>query len=135
MDQFEKMERIEKKTALVVDDSPLILKLCTAVLSDLGYDVLTAFSGQDALHVLEAKGESVTVLLTDIVMTTDREGIELAEQAISRFPHIRVIYMSGHSEKWIAANPDKPGSPLFLPKPFFISNLVEIIEAAERMPV
>ncbi|WP_292025631.1 response regulator [Maritimibacter sp. UBA3975] len=81
---------------LLVDDQPDLLALTRDVLAGLGYSVLTACSGSEALdHV--SSGESCDLLLTDVVMP-GMSGFELAVALRAISPDLPVIYMSGYTE-------------------------------------
>ena len=67
------------RLVLVVDDEPLVLDVTAAMLEDLGCEVITAASGNDALHKLSMNGR-IEILITDINMP-GMHGYELAEKA------------------------------------------------------
>ncbi len=94
------------RMVLVVDDDPLVLEITAAMLEDLGCDVLTAASAQEALRCI-AKNISVEVLITDVNMP-GIGGYELAREAQSA--GIQVILLSGREV-------DGHGFPL-IRKPF-----------------
>lgn len=110
---------------LVVDDDTLIRSLIEETLILLGYDVITAESGDAALPII-ASAVMIDVVITDIVMPGEMNGFDLIEQAKAMRPGIHTIAMSGfvakHGEK--IAITDR-----FLHKPFTISTLDRALQS------
>jgi DNA-binding NtrC family response regulator len=110
-----------RKTLLVVDDDPTVLKFVSGFL-DGQYNVLIARSGAEGLrHSKEFKGE-IHLLLTDFQMA-GMSGIELATQLTAQRPTIKVLMMSGFSEGMLVLNEGWH----FLAKPFIASQLQTLI--------
>jgi CheY-like chemotaxis protein len=80
------------QTILVVDDEALVRHTLDAALRRNGYQVLHAADGDEALDVLAS--EEIDLVLTDLVMPR-REGIETIIEIRRRFPHVKVITVSG----------------------------------------
>jgi CheY-like chemotaxis protein len=85
------------ETVLVVEDNPAVLSLTEALLSDLGYRVLCAGDGRDALKLL-AGGEVVDLLFSDVVLPRGLSGPRLAEEARDHQPHLKVLLTTGFNE-------------------------------------
>ena len=105
------------ETVLLVEDDPYVRESTRIVLESLGYTVVAAEDGREALANLDDSPD-VALLLTDIVLPGGMSGVELAKEARNRHPDIRLLYMSGYASS--AANYDaalKPGVN-FIPKPF-----------------
>jgi signal transduction histidine kinase len=117
------------ETLLVVEDEPTLRRLVERVLTRAGYQVHTAPDGAAALELLEAHGESVDLLLTDVVMP-GMSGRQLVREVIGRFPDMRVLYMSGYTD---GAMVDDGGllaeDVSLLEKPFREAVLLEAIRA------
>ena len=90
------MPRGTERILLVDDDDQVRAALCTQLRS-LDYVVEDARSGRKALDRLE-RGESFDLMLTDVVMP-DLDGQQLAKIAAARWPAMKVIFMSGLSER------------------------------------
>ncbi|MGU3449779.1 MULTISPECIES: CHASE3 domain-containing protein [unclassified Methylobacterium] len=88
-------------TVLVVEDEAGVREIACAILSDLGYRVLEAVDGEDALRVFGTNAASVDLLLTDVVLPGKVRGRELAERVQSLRPEVRVLFMSGYTENSI----------------------------------
>ena len=82
------------ETILVVDDEPSIQHLVIDILTPLGYSILAASSGQEALTRATTM-ESVDLLITDLVMPGMR-GSELAAQLCAQHPNAAALFMSGY---------------------------------------
>ena len=80
---------------LVVEDDPQVLAVTVAVLTELGYEVVTAPNAQVAMERLEA-GEVVDLLFSDVVMPGGCNGVELAKRAREMRPGLKVLLSSGY---------------------------------------
>jgi CheY-like chemotaxis protein len=107
----------ERETVLLAEDAEPLRKLNLELLEALGYTVLEAGFGLEALYRAAQYGETIHVLLTDVVMP-GMSGKELAERLALLRPNVKVIYMSGYTDHAIFQNGIlKPGTEL-LQKPF-----------------
>jgi two-component system, cell cycle sensor histidine kinase and response regulator CckA len=84
------------ETILLVEDEEPVRCLARRLLKRLGYRVLEACSGAEALSLWTEHGTEVDLVLTDIVMPQGITGRELAVQLKARKPRLKVIYMSGY---------------------------------------
>jgi len=105
------------ETILLVEDSESLRDMVREYLKSMGYTVLEAASGQDALQ--QAKGFDATIhlLLTDVVMP-EMGGPELAGQLGTLRPGIKVIFTSGYSEAAIARQDVLDSAVAFIQKPY-----------------
>ena len=85
------------ETILVVEDDPAVRELVTDALRRLGYRVLVAGNGATARNILFG-GEKVDLLFTDIMMPGGVTGAQLAAEAESRIPGLRILFTTGYSE-------------------------------------
>lgn len=105
------------ETILVVDDEESLRTVVEELLGKLGYSVLSAGSGPEALALAEKFAGKIDLLLTDVVMDP-LSGPALAEQLVHARPEMKVVYISGYDDGALA--PDgvlKPGTVL-VHKPF-----------------
>ena len=107
-----------RHTVLVVDDDPAVLDVVVGMLKDLGCEVVSAHSGQDALERL-GQNREISVLITDINMP-GMDGHELAELAKRVRPELKMLQLSGRE-------PRHGGLPM-IRKPFSFEELAEILE-------
>jgi signal transduction histidine kinase len=98
------------ETILVVEDNPDVLEVTAATLEALGYRVLSARTGPEALAVLE-RGEAIDLLFTDVVMPQGISGDELAERARQMRPGLKVLLTSGYAGAMAVADLPMLGKP------------------------
>ena len=98
------------ETLLVVDDEEALLELAKTFLEGMGYKVLTAVNGKQALEKLHQEPD-IYLLFSDVVMPGGINGYELAEQATAEFPNLKVLLTSGYTGKVADdKHPKQPGS-------------------------
>jgi CheY-like chemotaxis protein len=120
------------ETILLVEDAEPLRKLAHMFLKDNGYQVLTAGDGEEALQVARRHAAPIQLLLTDVVMP-GINGRVLAERLAPWQPGMKVLYMSGYTDSFIAGHGVlEPGTHL-LHKPFTEEALArkvrEVLEA------
>ncbi len=122
------------ETILVVEDDPLVRQYVLTQIQSLGYTTLSASNGAEALAVIDS-GKPIDLLFTDVIMPGNMNGRELAEQAASRRPEIRVLFTSGYTENAIIHHGRLDPGVLLLAKPYRRSDLATLIRAALVAPV
>ena len=106
------------ETLLVVEDEPSVRHLASRVLNSLGYEVLSASNGQDALHVLrEHQGSAVRLVITDVIMPL-MGGKVMAEWMKTTQPDLKILFTSGYTEDAISGDGLAETTAEFLPKPY-----------------
>jgi CheY-like chemotaxis protein len=103
------------ETLLLVEDEPAVRELNELILRELGYQVLTASDGLEALR-LRPEAQEVDLLITDIVMP-NLGGHELARRLRLARPDLKILFTSGHTADKIAQVSDVQGTG-FLQKPY-----------------
>jgi PAS domain S-box-containing protein len=111
------------ETILVAEDETGVRKLVCETLEQLGYTVLEAADGREALLILEQHGP-VPILLTDVIMPV-MGGPELAKRARSLMPGIKVVYMSGYTDDTLAFYGLPQPDTEYIQKPFTPAALAE----------
>jgi len=104
-------------TILVVEDEEAVREVARRILSNRGYDVVTASSGDEALIVVEDDSRPIDLLLTDVIMPR-MLGKELAEQAVRIRPGLPVLYMSGYAHPVLASQGTLDEGVALIEKPF-----------------
>ncbi|MFP3982653.1 MAG: PAS domain S-box protein [Desulfurivibrionaceae bacterium] len=112
-----------KEKILVVDDESAIRKLVLDILRPLGFELLEAGSGEEALNICREMEEPPALLLTDLIMT-DMDGRKLAEQLSSLHPEIKIIFMSGYTDNIIVEGGELKAGVNYLAKPIIPSDLI-----------
>ncbi len=120
------------ETILLVEDEPSILEITTTLLELLGYTVLAAGAPSKAILLAEEAGGKIDLLMTDLIMP-GMSGVELAEKLLSRYPHLKRLFMSGYTPKSLADRGVLAEGVHFIEKPFSISDLAckvrEVLES------
>jgi CheY-like chemotaxis protein len=117
------------ETVLVVEDEKTVRTLASRVLRDLGYTVLEAGDGAEALQMIAQRREPIHVLLTDVLLP-QMDGKALAERLIAKYPDVQVIFMSGAAESSHIRVKQLDSDALFLQKPFSCAALASIVREA-----
>lgn len=117
VDQYPEQLPTGTETILAVDDETLLLGLAKESLEGLGYQVITAHNGKQALEQFE-KYPAISMLFSDVVMPGGINGYELAEQMVSVRPNLRVLLTSGYTHKTIAYNGQARFNANLLSKPY-----------------
>ncbi len=107
------------ETVLLVEDSPMALDFSHRVLTTLGYRVLSASSGEEAVDLEEKFQEDIQLLMTD-VMLPGINGRTLAENLKKKRPSMKVLYNSGYTENAIVSQGVLHTGLNFIAKPFSI---------------
>jgi signal transduction histidine kinase len=117
-----------EETVLVVEDDEAVRLLVCNDLRALGYRVLQAADGREALVVLDA--QQVDLLFTDVVMPGGLSGRQLADEACRRRPTLRVLYTSGYTENAIVHHGRLDPGVMLLAKPYRRVDLAGAVRAA-----
>src|SRR5690349_488453 len=102
-------------TVLVVDDEEPVRKFVERVIRDAGYKTATASDGPDAMKVAEAIG-AFQILVTDVMMP-QMNGDELARRLRQLHPGIKVLYLTGYSDRLFKEKVTLWEDEAFLDKP------------------
>jgi CheY-like chemotaxis protein len=111
--------------ALIVDDEELVRKFVERVLREAGYDTVTAADGPEALDVA-AQAEPFDVLVTDVMMP-QMTGDELSRQMRGATPDIKVLYLTGFSDRLFKEKVTLWADEAFLDKPSSVKGLLEAV--------
>ena len=115
-----------RETLMIVEDEATILRMARTALHALGYRVLTASDGVEAVALLKDGAEPVHLVFTDVVMPR-MGGAELAAQVRDLRPGIRVLFSSGHTEDSIVERGVLRDGVDFLQKPYTPATLARKI--------
>jgi PAS domain S-box-containing protein len=112
---------------LVVDDNQGVLEEAVDQLTSLGYRVVSASTGAEALALLE-RDDSVDLLFTDVVMPGELAGRTLAAKAMEMRPGLKVLFASGYFEGALVGKGQLESDVKFLAKPYRKKELAQKIE-------
>ena len=108
-------------TVLIVDDEPSIIQSLYGILTDEGFEVMTADGGLKALDII--KETIPDIILLDIWMP-DIDGIETLERIRELYPSVQVIMISGHGTIETAVRATKLGAYDFIEKPLSLEKVL-----------
>nr|WP_282706122.1 response regulator [Pseudomonas syringae] len=111
------------ETILVVDDEPAVRLLIAELLEDLGYIVLQAERGADALTILQSKA-AIDLLITDVGLPGGMNGRQVADAARDVRPDLKILFVTGYAENAALAHDTLEPGMHVLPKPFAIAELI-----------
>ena len=114
------------ETVLIVEDEDILRNLCVQILEQLGYRVLQARNGPEAIAEAQGYGDRIDLLLTDVVMP-GMNGRDLATQLVLHHPEMRVLFTSGYTENAIVHHGVLDDEVSFLGKPYSPSSLAKKI--------
>jgi CheY-like chemotaxis protein len=110
---------------LVVDDEELVRKFVDRVMREAGYQTATAADGPEALEVA-ARLETFDILVTDVMMP-QMTGDELARRIRASTPGIKVLYLTGFSDRLFKEKVTLWADEAFLDKPCSVKGLLEAV--------
>jgi CheY-like chemotaxis protein len=116
------------ETILVVEDYPPIRAMVREILCSLGYHVLAASDGEDALRASRAHDGTIHLLVTDVVMPR-LGGKDLAAILGAERPGIKVLYSSGYTEEAIVQQGVLRPGVAFIAKPYRPGEIADKVRA------
>ena len=122
------LAQIETETVLIVEDEPDLLDVASSLFLSMGYDVMTAASGSDALNLLASR--DIDILFTDVVMPNGMNGIELAAYTRNNYPNVKVMLASGYPQPALKLDRSQLGEFAFVSKPYRLSDLARSLRSA-----
>jgi len=114
------------ETILLVEDNPLVLDFSKGILEMLGYRLLTATSGEDAITAVETYSDTIHLLMTDVVLP-GINGHALAEKIQTKKPGIKVLFNSGYTKESIVTQCILKQGIHFISKPFNAHSIAQKI--------
>lgn len=105
------------ETVLIAEDDEALRALAARVLDSLGYNVLVARTGGEALRIVAEHKGVIDLIATDVVMP-EMNGSQLVEKVLEARPGIRVLFMSGYTDDEVMRRGVIDGQTAFLQKPF-----------------
>jgi two-component system, cell cycle sensor histidine kinase and response regulator CckA len=118
---------INDTTILVVEDEEMLREFVSEALGTLGYHVLSAANGRDALNVWAEHRDEIDLLLTDVVMPESISGRQLAHTMMQDKPNLKVIFTSGYSSELFGSEFEREKEHLFLAKPYLPDRLAQTV--------
>jgi len=118
---------------LVVEDNEPVLLLVKTVLDELGYSVVAASNGSEAIEIFDASGKDIRLVITDVVMP-EMSGMDLSAILKERNPDIRIIALSGYPLGIDEDTMRKSGIIQWIQKPIEVKSFAEAVRQALSGP-
>jgi two-component system, cell cycle sensor histidine kinase and response regulator CckA len=109
-------------TILLVEDEDAVRTFSARALRNKGYNILEAGSGEEALQVFDREGGTIELMISDVVMP-QMDGPTLMGHVVKKWPHVKMIFMSGYSEDKFREQVKTGEVVHFLSKPFTLKQL------------
>jgi len=122
------------ETVLLVEDEGTVRSVAREVLQMVGYTVLEAASGEEALQRVEQYADAIHLLVTDVVMP-GMNGRELAARLAVEYPNVQVLYLSGYTDDAIAHHGVLQAGIELLHKPFTPDTLARRVREVLDQPM
>ena len=116
-----------KPIALVVEDDEMQREMVALLLEECDMGVIQCESAETALEVLDKLGPSLSMLFTDVNLSGNMDGVELAYAATRHYPNIHVVVTSGK-----ALPKELPAEALFMQKPWLTLDLLREAERSQH---
>ncbi len=113
---------------LIVEDEPDLMDVASALYISMGYEVLTASSGQEALALLASR--RIDILFTDVIMPNGMNGVELAAYTRVHYPDVKIILASGYPLPALKVEHNNLSEFAFVNKPYRLSDLARALRSA-----
>lgn len=122
-------------TILVVDDERVTRRVAYRILSEEGYRVFEAASAEEAMSVLDMAHRYIQLIILDVVMPVV-DGVQLGQEILSKWPSLRLLYMSAHPAEVLQEHGLEEMRVRFLAKPFTHDEmLAQVQQSLERRNV
>lgn len=121
------------ETVLLVEDDEMVRSLTQAILERYGYTVLAARNVHDALYFSGDRARAIHLLLTDTIMP-EMNGPELAKRVLRMRPDLKVLFMSGYTDKVFSNDGSQEAGVVCLQKPFTPQALARKIRSVLNSP-
>jgi CheY-like chemotaxis protein len=118
----------EGGTVLVVDDEPVVRMLVSEVLRDLGYRVIEAADGAQAMKILDGD-RRINLLVTDVGLPGGMNGRQLADAGRVKRPDLKVLFITGYAENAVVGNGLLDTDMQVMTKPFAMDSFASKIRS------
>ncbi len=127
----EKVSRGHGQTVLLAEDEEAFLELLETILTNLGYQVLSAETPSSVIRIAKEHQGEIHLLITDVIMP-EMNGKDLAKEVKTLRPRIKILYMSGYTADVIAHQGILEEGVNFIQKPFTMKGLAKKVASLLR---
>lgn len=113
-------------TVLLVDDEETVIGIGSEMLKELGFDVLTAMDGREALDIFKINQDKISYVILDLTMP-HLDGEQTFRELRKLKPDVKVIMSSGYNEQEVTQRFAGKGLAGFIQKPYKFSSLRNVV--------
>jgi DNA-binding NtrC family response regulator len=114
------------ETILMVDDAPEILEMGALRLNGANYNLITASNAKEAIKIYDKHRENISIVLLDLIMP-EMGGMRCLEGLRKINPNVKVLVLTGYTERGMTQELKEAGARDFILKPFDMPQLLEKI--------
>lgn len=114
------------ETLLLVDDEEAVRTLAAEMLESAGYNVLVASNGKEALDIYRTNGESIALVILDLIMP-EMSGGECLQELLKISPNTKVLISSGYADDGVTKEAREGGAAGFVSKPYSLDQVLHAI--------
>jgi CheY-like chemotaxis protein len=114
-------------TVLLADDEEMVIKASTELFQALGYEVLPARGGQEAIRLCQQNKEQIDLAILDVTMP-GMSGEDICRKLKQIKPEMKIVFSSGYTLEYLAQTTEVQGYDAFIEKPFGIDTLTEMLK-------
>jgi CheY-like chemotaxis protein len=118
---------ISQGTILFVDDEPMLRELAAEILAEVGFAVLQAKDGMEAVETYNAAHSIIALVILDLTMPR-LGGLEAFRKIREIDFNAKVVLSSGYTDHWLSESPDDLKPEGFLHKPYKLNDLCEVVQ-------
>ena len=119
------------RTVLLIEDDPLLRSAVRSWMIKMGFEVLEADNSDTAIEMFEAHRQTIDVVMQDLVLPGELNGVELLQELLSRRADLPVIIASGAIDADGADQLYAMGAKAYLSKPYKMEQLMALLDAME----
>ncbi len=114
------------ETVMIIDDVVEQIEIATVILKKLGYNPVSASSGEEAVTYL--KSRSVDIMMLDMVMDPGMDGLDTYKKILEIHPEQKAVIVSGYAENDRVKELQRLGAGVYIKKPYTIAKIGKVIK-------
>ena len=114
-------------TIMVVEDEKDLIEMIEVMLTELGYDIITASDGKKALQIYRGASKPIDLVISDIIMPK-MGGKELYQELVKINPDVKFVFISGYASRGFYKKFDVDPNMKILNKPFRLKEVSDMVK-------
>lgn len=120
-------QKFKNKSVLIIDDQKLMQDLSMRMFQKIGFNTSIATSKSAAFEILENKETKIDLIFMDLFLEGQENGAKIAQDILSKWPQIKIIYASGYPRETVDKNYAPPVNAPMMIKPFDLNTLQKTV--------